>query len=64
VRELFSAFEFGQSPFVNLGDSGEGADVFAILLRDGLQVLDFTMQQFEIHCKGFQPLIDGHLVSV
>src|ERR1035437_10447111 len=36
ARELLSVFDLSQSIFVDLGDSGEGADVLAVLLGNGL----------------------------
>src|ERR1035438_4125568 len=71
ARELLSAFDLGQSPFVDLGDSGEGADVLAVLLRQRFQGLQIGGNQLHRLGQSFvpfrellQPLVDGHVISV
>ena len=68
---FFAAFEIGESPLVDLGNSSQCADILAVLLDNGAQCLHITGQEFDIEGKRLvafrqplQPFIDGHIPIV
>ena len=63
-RTHSAAFDLRQSLFVDLGDSGEGADVLAVLLLHFGHQLYRLRQSLVPVRELLQPLVDGHLISV
>jgi hypothetical protein len=66
-----AALEIAEAAFVNFGNAGERADVFAIAPGRFLQFLEFAREQFQARGNGLvaleqalQPLLDAHGFSL
>jgi hypothetical protein len=58
---FFVALECRQPALVDFGDARQSADVFTILTGEFLQILDFTMSQFQIHRECFDAFVYGQV---